>query len=147
MIGAKFDPVAGWLDLERAGAALRPVGQIVANHPRRPADQYLRGGGQRARGVETERGTIAAPKVLIAAGGSRAIGRTAGVDPIVAIPRQSFTTGWRHDAFPSNAPMVIGAAPFSSLPSRGVNRHDPAGSIAGTANGSRRRIAPASTNR
>jgi hypothetical protein len=27
-------------------------------------------------------------------------------------PRQSFTTGWRHEGFPDDAPMVIGAAPF-----------------------------------
>jgi len=27
-------------------------------------------------------------------------------------PRQSFTTGWRHDAFPEDAPMIIGAPPY-----------------------------------
>lgn len=113
VIGAKYDPVAGWLDssaLVQRYAQLGRSSQIILGVQQ--TNICVEAGS--VRGVETERGTIAAPKVLIAAGaGSRAIGRTAGVDlPIVAIPRQSFTTGWRHDAFPSNAPMVIGAAPF-----------------------------------
>lgn len=68
----------------------------------------------RVTGVRTPNGTIDAPKVVIAAGaGSRAIGRTAGVElPIILRPRQSFTVGWRHSPFPEDAPMVIGAAPF-----------------------------------
>ncbi|MBC7814448.1 MAG: FAD-binding oxidoreductase, partial [Burkholderiales bacterium] len=54
------------------------------------------------------------PNVVIAAGASsRKIARSAGVElPIVIRPRQSFTTGWRHDPFPEHAPMIIGAAPY-----------------------------------
>ncbi|MBZ0292579.1 MAG: FAD-dependent oxidoreductase, partial [Anaerolineae bacterium] len=57
---------------------------------------------------------IAAPNVVIAAGaGARALGHTAGIElPVILRPRQSFTTGWRHDQFPEDAPMIIGAAPF-----------------------------------
>jgi hypothetical protein len=68
----------------------------------------------RVTGVSTPNGDIATSKVVIAAGaGAGAVARTAGVElPIVLRPRQSFTTGWRHDAFPEESPMVIGAAPF-----------------------------------
>src|SRR5690606_31849843 len=54
------------------------------------------------------------PVVIITAGaGAGAVAKTAGINlPVVLRPRQSFTTGWRHDAFPDSAPMVIGAAPF-----------------------------------
>jgi glycine/D-amino acid oxidase-like deaminating enzyme len=66
------------------------------------------------RGVETADDFFSAPNVVIAAGaGARAVGRTAGVElPLVLRPRQSFTTPWRHPAFPADAPMLIGAPPF-----------------------------------
>jgi hypothetical protein len=35
--------------------------------------------------------------------------------PIILRPRQSFTTGWRHAAFPEDAPMIIGAAPSAHV--------------------------------
>ena len=101
VIAAKFDPTAGWLDSNAliyryAGSA--HSAQIVLGVP----DVSICVESGRVTGVHTPNGTIAAPKVVIAAGAwARAIGRTAGVElPIVLRPRQSFTTGWRHDVFP-----------------------------------------------
>jgi glycine/D-amino acid oxidase-like deaminating enzyme len=113
VVGAKYDPIAGWLDsnaliykyAQNAQSAQILLGiedvQICTEHGR-------------ITGVSTPNGNIAAPKVVIAAGAnSRAVGRSAGVElPIILRPRQSFTTGWRHEAFPEDAPMIIGAAPY-----------------------------------
>ncbi|MBL8120939.1 MAG: FAD-binding oxidoreductase, partial [Anaerolineae bacterium] len=70
--------------------------------------------GNRVVGVSTANGVIASAQVVIAAGANaRAIGRTAGVElPIVIRPRQSFTTGWRHEAFTEESPCIISTAPF-----------------------------------
>ncbi len=113
VIAAKYDPVAGWLDSNAliyryAGSA--ETAQILLD----VKDVQICVEGGRVTGVSTPNGTISSPNVIIAAGaGSRAIGRTAGVElPIVLRPRQSFTTGWRHSPFPEDAPMVIGAAPY-----------------------------------
>jgi len=113
VIAAKYDPVAGWLDsnaliyrfAQSAGNA-----RILLGVP----DVSVCAGGGKVLGVQTPAGFIAAPAVVIAAGArSGAIARTAGVDlPIVVRPRQSFTTGWRHETFPGHAPMIIGAPPF-----------------------------------
>jgi glycine/D-amino acid oxidase-like deaminating enzyme len=113
VIGAKYDPTAGWLDsnaLIYRYAQNAHSAQIVLGVP----EVKLCVEGGRVKGVHTPNGTIAAPKVVIAAGaGARQIGRSAGVElPIVLRPRQSFTTGWRHSDFPEDAPMIIGAAPF-----------------------------------
>lgn len=112
-IAAKYDPVAGWLDsnaLIYRFAASAPSAQILLGIPE------VQIGVEHGRivGVSTQQGTIAAPVVVIAAGaGSRAVGRTAGIElPIMIRPRQSFTTGWRHETFPEDAPMIIGAAPY-----------------------------------
>ncbi|HEX2622311.1 MAG TPA: FAD-binding oxidoreductase, partial [Phototrophicaceae bacterium] len=115
VIGAKYDPTAGWLDSN--ALVHRYVSEINA-----PASQILMGvesvkirveNGQ-VRGVETPGGLIAAPKVVIAAGAyARAIARTAGIElPIVIRPRMSVTTGWRHAEYPEQGPMLIGSAPF-----------------------------------
>jgi glycine/D-amino acid oxidase-like deaminating enzyme len=112
VVGAKFDPVAGWLDsnalIHRYAKAAKAARIVFGIQQARIEVRQ-----NRVRGVSTERGEIATPNVLIAAGAeARAVGRTAGVElPIVVIPRQSFTTGWRHPEFPANAPLVIGAAP------------------------------------
>jgi hypothetical protein len=112
VIAAKYDPVAGWLDsnaliyryvqaTERAQIALSV------------AETEICVVGGCVTGVNTSVGKIDAPNVSVAAGaGSRAVGRSAGVElPIVLRPRQSFTTGWRHAEFPEDAPMLIGSAP------------------------------------
>jgi glycine/D-amino acid oxidase-like deaminating enzyme len=113
VIGAKVDPIAGWLDSNalvygyvRGARAARVLLGVEG------ARIAIRHG--RVAGVSTPQGDIAAPNVVIAAGaGSRQVGRTAGIDlPIVLRPRQSFTTPWRHEAFPADAPLVIGARPY-----------------------------------
>jgi glycine/D-amino acid oxidase-like deaminating enzyme len=112
VIGAKYDPVAGWLDsnaLIYRYAASTKAAQIVLG----AQDIQIQVDGGKVTGVRFAWGAVSAPKVVIAAGAfSRAIGRTAGVEiPIIIRPRQSFTTGWRHAEFPEDAPMLISAAP------------------------------------
>lgn len=110
---AKFDPMAGWLDSHALVYA-------YANSTRSTkialgvTGAQIRVEGGCVTGVTTANGSISAPNVVIAAGANaRQVGRSAGVDiPIVARPRQSFTTPWRHEAFPEGAPCVISAAPF-----------------------------------
>lgn len=111
-IAAKYDPIAGWLDsyaltykLAQSSAAATilldmPNAQIVVEHGR-------------IIGVDIPDGHISSPKVIIAAGPeSRRIGRTIGIEiPVVIRPRQSFTTSWRHEAFPAYSPCIIGAPP------------------------------------
>ncbi len=113
VLAAKFDPQAGWLDSNAL------VYQFVRAAPHATIllgvqDTRIRVGGGRVIGVSTANGEIDAPNVVIAAGaGSRALGQTAGIEiPIVLRPRQSFTTGARHAAFPEDSPCVISAAPF-----------------------------------
>ena len=113
VIAAKFDPIAGWLDsnaLIHRYTAQAQSARIVLG----VEDVQLCIEGGRVTGVSTPHGTIASPRVVIAAGAdSRRVGRTAGIDlPIVVRPRQSFTTAWRHAEFPSNGPLVIGASPY-----------------------------------
>jgi glycine/D-amino acid oxidase-like deaminating enzyme len=113
VIAAKYDPTAGWLDsnalIHRYASSARSARIVLGI-----ADVQICVEGGRVTGVKTPDGDIAAPNVVIAAGaGSAAVARTAGVKlPIVLRPRQSFTTGWRHDTFPDDAPMLIGAPPF-----------------------------------
>ncbi|MGB1287162.1 MAG: NAD(P)/FAD-dependent oxidoreductase [Aggregatilineales bacterium] len=112
VLAAKFDPMAGWLDsnallqLYLKNSSVTLVTDVQQTRITTDAG--------RITGVTTSKGDIVAPKVLIAAGaGSYAIGRNAGVElPIVMRPRQSFTTGWRHDAISQQSPMIIGSAPF-----------------------------------
>lgn len=113
LIAGKFDPTAGWLDsnaLTYRLAQSAPNARILLGVP----DVRICVDGGSVTGVSTPNGDIAAPTVILAAGaGAVAVAKTAGIDlPVVMCPRQSFTTGWRHDAFPDDAPMVIGAAPF-----------------------------------
>ena len=112
LVAGKFDPVAGWLDSNSL------INLYVRNAPQAEVRLNVRGikivvENGKIRGVQSEDDHISTPCVVIAAGaGSRAVGRTAGVElPIVAVPRQSFTTGWRHDGFNADAPMIIGAPP------------------------------------
>lgn len=116
VIAAKYDPVAGWLD---SNALIYRYAQSAANARilLGVSDTAICVDGGRVTGVTTHTGDIVSPNVVIAAGANaRKVGRTAGVDlPLVLRPRQSFTTGWRHPAFPENAPMVIGAAPHPHM--------------------------------
>lgn len=112
VIAAKFDPRAGWIDsnalIHRYAQQARSA-QIVLDVP----DVQIRVQAGRVQGVTTPLGAIDAPVVLIAAGAnSRKVGRSAGIElPLVVRPRQSFTTRWRHDAFPEDSPMIIGSTP------------------------------------
>lgn len=113
VVAGKFDPMAGWLDSNAL------VYQLARNAPGATIlldvkNTRIRVEGGRVLGVSTANGEIDAPNVIIAAGaGSRAVGRTAGIEiPVVLRPRQSFTTPARHAAFPDDAPCVISAAPF-----------------------------------
>ncbi|MBZ0287029.1 MAG: FAD-binding oxidoreductase, partial [Anaerolineae bacterium] len=113
VIAAKYDPTAGWLD---SNALIYKYAQSAASAQilLGIADTKICVEGEHVTGVQTPNGYIATPNVVIAAGASaRAIGRTAGVElPINIRPRQSFTTGWRHEPFPEHAPRIIGSAPF-----------------------------------
>jgi glycine/D-amino acid oxidase-like deaminating enzyme len=122
VIAAKFDPMAGWLDsnalIHRFAAVVRNLHVIFG-----VADVRICVEGGRVTGIEMAQGRIDAPRVLIANGASAIhIGRTAGIElPIVMRPRQSFTTGWRHDSFPADAPLVIGGPPYPHVrPEAGV---------------------------
>lgn len=113
VIGAKYDPRAGWLDSYALVQAMARAAQGALILQDVPAVSIVVEGG-RVTGVQLPAGRIDTPRVVIAAGAeSRAIGRTAGVElPIVLRPRQSFTTPWRHPEFPPDSPMLIGPAPF-----------------------------------
>lgn len=113
-VAGKYDPQAGWLDshaLVYAYARNAPNCAVLLD----VAETRIEVQAGRVVGAWTPFGRISTANVIIAAGvGSRQVGRTAGVElPIVARPRQSFTTPWRHDAFPEHSPMLIGAAPFA----------------------------------
>ena len=113
VVAGKFDPIAGWLDsnalVYRLAAGSRSAKILYG-----VKDTRIRVVGNRVVGVSTSKGDIDSPNVIIAAGsGSRAVGRTAGIEiPIVMRPRQSFTTPGRHAEFPDDSPCIISAAPF-----------------------------------
>ncbi|MBL8161431.1 MAG: FAD-binding oxidoreductase [Anaerolineae bacterium] len=109
---AKFDAHAGWLDsnaLVYAFARATSSTTFLLD----VKETRIRVEGGRVQGVTTSLGAIDAPQVVIAAGANaRAVGRTAGIEiPIVVRPRQSFTTGWRHDDFAEEMPCIISGAP------------------------------------
>ena len=116
VIAAKFDPIAGSIDsnaLVQAYVRQAANVQILFN----AKNVQICVEGHKVTGVQTADRTIAAPNVIIASGaGAWQVGKTAGVDlPVVVRPRQSFTTPWRHDAIPEDAPMIIGGHPFPHL--------------------------------
>lgn len=113
VIAAKYDPIAGWLDsnaLIHSFVRTATSARILLGC----SSTQLNVENGRVTGVKTPYGTISAPNVIIASGASaNEVARTANIHlPIIMRPRQSFTTGWRHEAFPENGPMVIGSAPF-----------------------------------
>ncbi|RMF82912.1 MAG: FAD-binding oxidoreductase [Chloroflexi bacterium] len=113
VIAAKYDPLAGWLD---SNALIYRFAQSTRNATiiLEVAETAIRVAGGRVVGVTTPHGDIDAPHVVIAAGAwSRAVGRTAGIDiPIIVRPVQSFTTSFRHAAYPEDGPMLIGGPPY-----------------------------------
>ena len=115
VIAAKFDPLAGWLDSNAlVQLYLKNTSAMLVTDVQ---DTHICVEAGRVTGVHTEKGQVSAPAVLIAAGaGAYSVGKTAGVElPIVVRPRQSFTTGWRHESIPASSPMIIGASPFPHL--------------------------------
>lgn len=113
VLAAKFDPIAGWLDsnaLIYAYARSNKNATVLLGI----AETHIQVVQGQVRGVKLPQGQIATAQVLIACGASaRQVGQTAGVElPIEVIPRQSFTTSWRHPEFPTNAPMLIGGPPY-----------------------------------
>lgn len=110
-IAAKYDPSAGWLD---SNALIHGMARHADRVLTGISDIRITTAGGHVTGVTWTGGAIAAPVVVIAAGaGSRAVGRTAGIElPLVVRPRQSMTVGRRHPEFPADAPMLIGAHPF-----------------------------------
>ncbi len=110
VIAARFDPQAGWLD---SHALVHWLARgIPACFGIREARIVIHGG--RVQGVATAQGTVSAPRVVLAAGaGSIGVARASGLAlPVVVRPRQSFAAGWRHEAFPADAPLLIGGPPF-----------------------------------
>lgn len=112
VIAAKHDPMAGWLDSNALVYAFARATQSTT-FILEAKEARIRVEGNKIKGVSTAQGDIDSPNVVIAAGsGARALGRTAGIElPIVVRPRQSFTTGWRHEAFPEESPCIISASP------------------------------------
>lgn len=110
---AKYDPHAGWLD---SNALIMTYAKSASN------GKFLTGmpgaeiivNGNKVKGVKTANGVVATENVIIAAGaGSRQVGRTAGIEiPVVATPRESFVTPFRHQNLPKDAPFIIGADPY-----------------------------------
>lgn len=116
LIGAKFDPSAGWIDSNAL------VYQMVKSAPSATVllgvkNVRLLLKGETVEGVSTSVGTISAPKVVIAAGANAIlIAKNAGLKlPLVIRPRQSFTSAWRHETYPEDGPMVIGSAPYPHI--------------------------------
>ncbi|MCE2489764.1 MAG: FAD-binding oxidoreductase [Anaerolineae bacterium] len=113
---AKYDPRAGWLDsnaMIQAFARGTMQMQVLFDC----ADVVIETEGGRVRGARYSGGRVDAPRVVIAAGAwSRPLGRTAGIEiPVHLVPRQSFTTPWRHEDFPLDAPLLISSAPFAHV--------------------------------
>lgn len=111
VIAAKFDPIAGWLD---SNALIYRYAQSATKILLGVPHIEIHVAAGQVVGVKIPAGEIKTSAVIIASGANaRAIGRTAGLDlPVTVIPRQSFTTGWRHNPFPEHSPMIISAAPY-----------------------------------
>jgi len=112
MVGAKWDPIAGWLDsnaLIHAFVRAAPNAKVLLG----VQDATLKLEGGRVVGVTTGVGDISAPVVILSAGAwSHRVTDPVGVHlPIILRPRQSFTTSYRHKGFEATDPMLIGEPP------------------------------------
>ncbi|MFN8497847.1 MAG: FAD-binding oxidoreductase [Anaerolineae bacterium] len=114
VVGARLDPLAGWLNSDFLANRFARGTSNTRFLLETPAQAILADGG-RVSGVRTARGVVSAPRVLLAAGpGSRALGKTVGVDlPLVCMPRQSFSTPFRDPSIPPHAPVVISRFPYA----------------------------------
>ena len=114
VVGARLDPMAGWLNSDFLANRFARTTHNTRFLLDTPAQAILARDG-RVTGVRTSRGVVNAPVVVLAAGpGSRALGRTVGIDlPLVCIPRQSFLTPFRDPTIPANAPVVISRSPYA----------------------------------
>lgn len=112
VLAAKYDPMAGWLDSNALVYAFAR-GTQSTTFILESRNARIRVENNQVKGVSTAQGDIDAPNVVIAAGAwARSVGQTAGIDiPIVVRPRQSFTTGWRHDDYVEESPCIISASP------------------------------------
>lgn len=112
--GAKFDPVAGWLNSDFLANRFAARTQKTRFLMDTQAQAILIEGG-RVTGVRTDRGVVSAGVVVLAAGpGVRALGRTADIEiPVICIPRQSFMTPYRQPDIPDHAPLVISRPPYA----------------------------------
>ncbi len=114
VVSAKLDPMAGWLNSDFLANRFARTTHNTRFLLDTPAQAIFADNG-RVTGVRTPRGEVHAPVVVLAAGpGSRALGRTVGVDlPLVCIPRQSFSTPYRDPTIPADAPVVISRFPYA----------------------------------
>ncbi|MDQ3779290.1 MAG: FAD-binding oxidoreductase [Chloroflexota bacterium] len=109
VIGGTFCPEDGWCDTYTAtmgfAAAARRLGVTIEEET---AVTGIRHGSGRVQGVDTARGAIATPLVIICAGPqTRQVGAMAGVDlPIDPYRRMSFITA-PFDTLPPTLPMTI----------------------------------------
>lgn len=113
VIAAKYDPIAGWLDsyglvnrYAKSAESATILFDVQDSTPMIDAGKVT--------GVRTNHGTISTRHVILANGAYAGLtAKNAGLSvPIVVRPRQSFTTDFRHSSFPTDAPMLIGSAPF-----------------------------------
>ncbi|MBK9126168.1 MAG: hypothetical protein IPM16_23975 [Chloroflexi bacterium] len=111
MIAAKYDPVAGWLDsnalIYRYARVRPPPRSCLACK-----DTQIRVENGRVRGVSDAPGDIASPHVVIASEPAPVPAEARGIRTTGHAPPPEFPPGWRHDPFPEDAPMIIGAAPY-----------------------------------
>lgn len=114
VVGARYDPLAGWLDSNALAYSFIRATRHTKVWLETTAQEIVVTNG-RVTGVKTSKGIVWTRTVILAAGpGTRALGRTAGVDiPVVCIPRQSFWTPFRQANIPAHAPLVISRWPYA----------------------------------
>lgn len=112
MIAAQVDSNAGWLNSYSLANIFSRSCQSAAFVMDTQTNKIIIK-NYKVSGVETSRGIIHTEKVIIAAGpGSHALAKTVGIDlPIVSVPKQIYTSRFRHDNIPKDAPLVIGSSP------------------------------------
>lgn len=113
-VGARVDRRAGWLDSNSLARLHAEKTKNSRFFMETPAIEIIVSSGA-VTGVRTPHGTISTRNVIIASGpGARAMGKSAGIDfPVICVPRQSFTTPFRHDGIPADAPFIIAPSPHA----------------------------------
>ncbi|MFQ3646681.1 MAG: FAD-binding oxidoreductase [Anaerolineae bacterium] len=112
VIAAKYDPQAGWLDSYGLVSAYAKAAEHALVLLGVEGVTICHSGG-RIVGVQWARGQIQTERVILANGaGAVVTASLSGLSlPVVLRPRQSFTTDFRHEPFPADAPMLISAVP------------------------------------